>query len=169
MFTRLRMVTSQYKQVSIMLYTWNKCQLHLNLKNSRENLSVWIQHQFSLASKDRNSSAAPSETAAHQEVYNITSAFSRPLHRTRRSKLKKKNEVEVETSPIFRIYLLCFGKGKKKRTKFPHNPQTHPSLQTEAGNTEFRFPDFKSRFRLAVTRNLGIPGLHFNFAITKWR
>ena len=38
-----------------------------------------------------------------------------------------------------------------------------------AGSTEFSFPDFESRFRLAVTRNLGKPGLHFNFAITKWR
>lgn len=58
---------------------------------------------------------------------------------------------------------------KKKRTKFTYNPQTLPSLQTEAGSTEFRFPDFESRFRLAVTRNLGKPGLHFNFAITKCR
>ena len=81
----------------------------------------------------------------------------------------KKNEVEVESSPMFLIYLLCFGKEKKKKPKFTHKPQTHPSLQTEAGSTEFRFPDFESRFRLAVTRNLGKPGLHFNFAITKWR
>lgn len=66
--------------------------------------------------------------------------------------------------------MLWEGKKKKKKgPKFTHNPQTHPSLQTEAGSTEFRFPDFESRFRLAVTRNLGKPGLHFNFAITKWR
>ena len=72
--------------------------------------------------------------------------------------------------PLYSEYIFyALGREKIKRTKFPHNPQTHPSLQTEAGSTEFRFPDFKSRFRLAVTQNLGIPGLHFNFAITKWR
>ena len=39
---------------------------------------------------------------------------------------KKKNEVEVESSPMFLIYLLCFGKEKKKSQNLIINPKPIP-------------------------------------------
>ena len=111
------MVISQYKQVSIMLYTWNKCQLHLNLKNSRENLSVWIQHQSSLASKDTNGSAAPSETAATSRFITSQVHFQ-GLYTEPGGPLKLKKKKMKWKVPLYSEYIFyALGRGKKKKDK----------------------------------------------------
>ena len=110
------MVISQYKQVSIMLYTWNKCQLHLNLKNSRENLSVWIQHQSSLASKDTNGSAAPSETAATSRFITSQVHFQ-GLYTEPGGPLKLKKKKWSGKFPYIPNISFMLWEGKKKKDK----------------------------------------------------